>query len=181
MEITKAISLIKDGGVGVAPTDTIYGLVGSALSKKAVLRIFKIKKRNPKKPLIILISDIKQLNKFEIKLDSEFKKTLADFWPGKTTVILPSSSKKFLYLSRGTKSLAFRLPKNKRVLKMLAKTGPLVAPSANPEGMKPARNINEARKYFGNEVDFYLGGGTMRGSPSRIISIEKGKISVIRK
>ena len=50
------VTILKQGGIGVLPTDTIYGLVGSALSQRAVKRIYKVRKRNPKKPFIILIS-----------------------------------------------------------------------------------------------------------------------------
>ena len=172
--------ILKNGGVGVMPTDTIYGLVGSAFSKKAVARIYALRKRDPKKPMIILISSLSDLRKFAVKLAPEIKKILKKFWPGKVSIILPCASKKFSYLHRGTKTLAFRFPRKKALRTLLKKTGPLVATSANVEGKKPASTIREARKYFGSNVDFYLDVGTLAGEPSSLIKVEQGRIAKLR-
>ena len=163
----KEIEILRRGGVGVMPTDTIYGLVGSAFSKRAVKRVYKIKKRNKNKKLIVLISSIKDLEKFKIKIDSKTKKTLSKFWPGKVSIVISN--------------VAFRFPKNKYLIKILKKTGPLVASSANPEGFKHAENIKQAQAYFGNDVDFYITGGTLKSKPSALIRInKKGEIEVLR-
>lgn len=161
------IKILKNGGVGIIPTDTLYGLVGSAFSKKVINRIYKLKKRDRKKKLITLISDIQDLKKFGIKIDKAQAKIFSKFWPGKVSIILSGT--------------AFRLPKNKKLIEILKKTGPLVAPSANPEGLKPAENISQAKKYFKNNVDFYLSGGTLKSKSSTLIEInKKGEIKVIR-
>jgi L-threonylcarbamoyladenylate synthase len=172
--------ILMQGGVGILATDTIYGLVGSALSPKIVQRIYKLRHRNPKKPFIILISSLKDLKLFNIKIDPKTEKILKRLWPNKISIILPCRSKKFFYLHRGTNSLAFRLPKNKNLIQLLKKTGPLVAPSANPEGQPPATTISEAKKYFGNNVDFYLNSRKIKNSPSILIKINKNKISILR-
>lgn len=165
--IKEIIKIIKSDGIGVMPTDTLYGLVGSAFSQKAITRIYKVKKRNKNKKLIVLTSSLKDLEKFKIKITKEQKEVLQKFWPGKVSVVLNNT--------------AFRLPKNKKLIEILKKTGPLVAPSANPESLKPAKNITEARKYFGNSVDFYLAGRTLNGRASRLIKLEKnGKIIELR-
>jgi len=91
------------------------------------------------------------------------------------------SYKKFEYLHRGTKALAFRMPKDKDLISLLKATGPLIVPSANLEGKKPARDIKEAQKYFKKEVDFYIDSGTLKSEPSTIISLINGKIKIIRK
>jgi len=167
LKYKKIINILKNDGIGVIPTDTLYGLVGSAFSRKAINRIYKIKNRDKKKKLIVLISSVKDLEKFNIKISKEQAKILPKFWHGKVSIIL--------------NNIAFRLPKNKKLIEILKKTGPLVAPSANPEGMKLAKNITEAKKYFGNNVDFYLSGGSLKSKPSVLISINnKGEIIVIR-
>lgn len=176
----KLITILKKGGIGVLPTDTIYGLVGQALLKKTVEKIYKLRKRNPKKSFIILISSIKDLNLFKIKINKKTEEILKKIWPGKVSVILKSPSKKFFYLHRGAKTLAFRLPKKSNLLKLLKKTGPLVAPSANLEGLKPAETIKEAKKYFGDKVDFYINEGRTKSLPSTLIAIKKGKIIIKR-
>jgi L-threonylcarbamoyladenylate synthase len=173
----KAIRILKKGGIGVMPTDTIYGLVGSAFSRRAILRIYKIRKRNSKKKLIILISAIAEIEKFGVKINREQIKVLKKFWPHyvKATWGRPEP------VSIVVNGIAFRLPAKKSLLEILKKTGPLVAPSANPEGLPPARNIREAKKYFGGGVDFYLAGGTLKGQPSALLAIDKnGGIKILR-
>ncbi|MDP3729453.1 MAG: Sua5/YciO/YrdC/YwlC family protein, partial [bacterium] len=63
---------------------------------------------------------------------------------------------------------------------LLKKTGPLVAPSANPQGLTPALTIAQAKKYFGNHVDFYVNAGTLRSKSSTLVAIEKGNLIIKR-
>lgn len=177
--------IIKEGGVGVLPTDTLYGLVGLALNKKAVERIYEIKKRDKEKKLIILIAHKKDLKLFKINIDDRTKKALNKFWPNPISIVLPLSDDKtfnqsIFYLNRGTDTLAFRMPKPKWLRKLLKKTGPLVAPSANPEGMSPAENIEQAKAYFGNLVDFYVDKGQLKGQPSTLIALNEQGLEVRR-
>lgn len=177
----KPIEILKAGGIGVMPTDTIYGLVGSALSKKTVERIYAVRQRKPEKPFIVLIGSIGDLKLFKIKVDNFSKRVLSKVWPGKVSVILPCRSKKFSYLHRGTKTLAFRLPADVRLRNLFKKTGPLVAPSANPEGLRPAKNIKEAKKYFAKKIDFYIGGKKPDKLPSTLIQIKNKNIVILRR
>lgn len=173
--------LLARGAVGVLPTDTIYGIVGSALMKDAVERIYRLRKRNPEKPMIILISSARDLRLFGIKPVPRAARVLRKIWPGKVSVILPCSSKKFVYLHRGTKTLAFRVPASASLRGLLAKTGPLVAPSANFEGEAPSRTIAEAKRYFGDHVEFYGAAGRTASKPSTLIAIGKeGAVTVLR-
>ena len=177
------IQMLKSGKIGIYPTDTLYGLVGSALSKKTVTRIYAAKKRTPVKACIILISSIKTLALFDISLTSFQKKQLQLYWPGKVTVILSLNKEgisRYKYLHRGTNTLAFRLPKQESLRKLLKKTGPLIAPSANSEGMPPASNIKQAQEYFGDNVDFYVSGRVSKKA-SKIISLTDDKVTIIRK
>lgn len=176
----KETQILKKGGVGVLATDTLYGIVASAFSKSAVERIYRLKGRDENKPFIILISSSLDLKKFGVSLSREQKTFLESVWPGPVSVILSVPEKKFEYLHRGTKSLAFRLPKNKKLQELLKKTGPLVAPSANPQGQTPAKNIFIAKKYFGDSIDFYVAGGSREGKPSAVVSLTGPKIMVVR-
>jgi L-threonylcarbamoyladenylate synthase len=178
---TSAIALLKKGGVGILPTDTLYGIVGSALQKDTVDKIYKLRKRDEGKPMIILLADIDALKNFEIKLSPEEQRVLEKIWPNKISVILPCASEKFLYLHRGTNSLAFRIPQKESLRAFLKETGPLVAPSANTQGEKPAETIAEAKQYFGDMLDFYLDEGPMWSEPSTIIALNDGVVSIIRK
>ncbi len=176
----KLIKSIKHGAVGVLPTDTIYGLVGSARLPETVERIYDIRQRDRNKPLIMLISSLEDLKYFHIPLDKNTKNILHRVWPGKVSVILPCPSKKFRYLHGGMNTLAFRFPDCKELVELVKRAGPIVVPSANPSGLPPARNIFEAKKYFGDKVDFYVDEGTLESKPSTLIAVENGIIEIKR-
>ncbi|MBS3903406.1 MAG: threonylcarbamoyl-AMP synthase [Anaplasmataceae bacterium] len=180
MPIDPIPHLISLGQIGVLLTDTIYGLVGQAFNKEAVQRIYRVRKRSPQKPCIILIGSIKDLNLFEIKLSSEEKKIIKKIWPGAVSIVFPLARGNFHYLHRGTKSLAFRLPQSVKLQKIIKKTGPLIAPSANPEGFPPAESIPEAIHYFGGKIDFYKNDGPPRAKkPSTLLKIDEKKKEVV--
>lgn len=174
------VKILIGGGVVVMPTDTLYGIVGRADNKDVVSRIYETRKRAPSKPCIILISNIDDLSKFSVNVSEEQKNKIKEFVEH-TSFILDCPNDSFEYLHRGTKTLAFRLPVNHELQDLLKKTGPLIAPSANLEGMPPAENISEAQKYFGDSVDLYMDGGTIKGKASRIIKLHKdGSVEVLR-
>jgi L-threonylcarbamoyladenylate synthase len=166
--------------IGIIPTDTIYGVAASAWSEKAVGRAYKALKRSQKKPFIVLIGSIRDLALFKIKLDNNTQKILRNIWPEKVSVILPVTSRKFEYLHRGTKTLAFRVPKKPGLIKLIKKTGPLISTSANPEGKMPAETIADAKKYFGDEIDFYINTGKLASKPSTLLKFKDGKICIMR-
>ncbi|MBI2633355.1 MAG: threonylcarbamoyl-AMP synthase [Parcubacteria group bacterium] len=176
----KLALLLKEGVPAVMPTDTIYGICGSALNKSAIEKIYALRKRNFKKPMIVLISDFNDLKILGIKISVADKKILKKIWPAKISVILRCPNKKFNYLHRGTKKIAVRMPKSEFLTKVLEISGPLVAPSANWEGEKPAKTIAEAKKYFGNKVVYY-DAGKIAGRPSTLLKLKNGAFEVIRK
>ena len=174
------ISVLKNSGVVVIPTDTIYGIVGSALNPQVVERIYQLRKRALDKPMIILISSLDDLKNFDVNLTEKQKEFLKENWPNPLSVILEVNGDKFKYLHRGKKSLAFRMPNDKTLLKLLKQTGPLVAPSANFEGEAPAENIADAKNYFGNKVDLYIDGGSLISKPSTLIDLTNDKFKILR-
>jgi L-threonylcarbamoyladenylate synthase len=154
-----------------------------------VNRIYNLKKRTPEKPCIILISDIAQLENFSIKLSEEQKNKLKEFWFTQSeaegsraiSIIFDCEDDSFSYLHRGTKTLAFRLPVPIDLRELISKTGPLIAPSANPEALAPAENIQEAKKYFSDSIDFYLDGGDISGKASKVIRLHKDRtVDILR-
>ena len=181
-EIEKTIApILIAGGVGVIPTDTLYGLVGSALKKETVERIYELRKRDLKKPMIILISSIDDLKSFGVSLNVSQEKVLKKIWPGKVSVVLPCDERKLQYLHRGEKTLAFRFPADENILSLIELVGPLVAPSANLAGEKAAETYNQAKKYFDEKIDFYVDSGKLSSQPSTLLTLgNKGEISVLR-
>ncbi len=169
------------GGVGIFPTDTLYGIVAPAFSEAAVERIYRLRKRSKKKPSIILIAAPEDIALFGIKAGRKERLFLEKAWPGKVSVILSCPGSEFSYLHRGAYTLAFRVPKNAALRRFLKFSGPLIAPSANPEGKPPAQTIREARRYFGDRVDFYIHRGRLGGKPSRLVELKNGEVKILRK
>ncbi len=165
---------LRENKIGVIPTDTIYGIVASALSPRVVEDIYTIKERDRDKPLIVLVSSNEQMQKyFEVSCPDK----VARLWPAKLSVILPVD--KFPHLHRGGETIAFRIPARKDLRELIKSCGPIVAPSANKQGDKPAKTIEKARNYFEEEVDFYVNDGELKSKPSTLVSVEK-KITVLR-
>ncbi len=174
------VETLQKGGIVVIPTDTLYGIVTSALNKSAVEKVYALRKRSPDKPVIVLVASFEQLQKF-LDVSEKAKQYLEGVWPGSVSVVLPCDKKEYFHLHRGTNSIAFRMPADKILKKLLLITGPLIAPSANTEGMPPATTIEEAQAYFGDSVDVYVDGGKITGSPSRLVRWNNdGSVEILR-
>lgn len=179
--VKKIIRLIKHGGIGILPTDTLYGLVAQAGNKLAVAKIYRLRRRQTGKPFIILISSIRDLAQFGVKLNPETAAWLAKIWPGKVSVVLPCADADLAYLHRGLESLAFRLPADRELRALVKQTGPLVAPSANLEGKRPAATVAEAKQYFADKISFYADRGPQSSAPSTLIKFTNGRPVVLRR
>lgn len=166
------VQLLADGKIGIIRTDTLYGVVARADNEASVERVYRLKHRTMTKSPIILISSQEQL--FD-QYDVVTLERLAPLWPGKNSVILPASAAPE-WITRGNGSVAYRMPDDSVLRDFISKTGPLIAPSANPEGDPPAMTIDEAVRYFGEDVDFYVDGGMVTDdAPSKLYRLqEKG-------
>lgn len=171
---------LKKGSIAIIPTDTQYGIVTAAKDQTSVEKIYQLRKRSSDKPLIILIENIEQIKKMGIKLNPQEENILKKLWPNSVSIIIPADNPELEYLHRGKKSLAFRLPKTPWLQNLLKISGPLVAPSANLEGEKPSVTIEEAEKYFTDQVDFYLDDGDKTGRSSTIIKLLNNGFEIIR-
>ena len=180
--VSQTALVLRNGGIAVIRTDTLYGIVGSALRKDVVERMYRLKKRGKDKPFIILIGRIADVKLFGITPSRVAKKAMATLWPGKNSLIMETSQKEELrYLHRGGCTLAFRLPDDACLRSLLKATGPLVAPSANSEGERPAATIHEAEQYFGKRVDAYVDGGRIRTTrPSKVFSVTDSVLKRLR-
>ena len=143
------------------------GVLASASNIEAVNRLYAVRGRNPNKSCILLVSsadDIPGLSDEQRKIYSSMN------FRAPTTVISQVSENYLPHLVRTNRTLAFRVIYRGLLLEIISQTGPLLAPSANPEGKTPARNVREAKRYFGNGVSLYLDNGTIDDvEPSRII------------
>lgn len=170
--------LLKPGVIGVIPTDTVYGLAARAEDQAAVGRLYELKKRD-QKPGTIIAASIEDLEKLGLK--HRYLKAVEQYWPGAVSVVIPAANPELKYLHQGKMTLAVRIPKDKKLQDLLKQTGPLVTSSANQPGESPAATVQQAKAYFGDQVDFYDDGGNLTGrEPSTIIRIIDDAVEVLR-
>lgn len=173
--IRKAIKTINSGGVVIFPTETVYGIGCSIDSKEGVKRIYKIKGRDKKKPLQVLISDLKQLTNLVSRIETPTQQLIDKHWPGPLTIIFKNKA------DNGT--IGIRMPDHKIALKLIEACGPLYATSANKSGEKPPISADEVKI----EADLLLDSGKCKiKEASAIIDVtvnppvmlRAGKISI---
>lgn len=163
------LQALKAGGVVVMRTDTVYGLVASALSPDAVNKLYKIKGRD-NKPGTIIAANIMQLA--YLGLDKLSLNQAEKYWPGPNSIVLPAPQA-HSYLHFGLNSLAVRIPDNQPLVDLLLQSGPLVTTSANLPGKPIVENINEAIQILGKGVDLYVDGGIVSNPiPSNVYLLE---------
>ncbi len=159
-------------------TDTVYGLVARAADQAAVARLYKFKERQHK-PGTIIAANIGQLE--ELGLKHRYIKAVEQFWPGAVSVVIPCGAPALAYLHLGQQSLAVRIPDKPELATLLEQTGPLLTTSANHSGEPTAITIDQAKKYFGDTVDFYVDGGDLSNhQPSTVIRIVDDAIEILR-
>lgn len=177
--IDNLIKTILSGGLVVMPTDTVFGIVSSAFNKKAIERLYEVRGRDENKPCIVLCAELSDLDKFDVKLNDFQKSVLGKVWPNSVSIVVDCPSAFWEYLHRGLKTLAFRIPKSLELREILRQTGPVLAPSANPQGKLVAKNLEEAKKYFGEKVDLYVD-GEVGDKASTLISFEGNEVKILR-
>ena len=172
--IKKAKYYLDKGDCIAIPTETVYGLAGNAYSNKATLKIFKLKKRTKKNPLIVHYNSIKMLNN-DCVVNARFIKLYKKFCPGPITFVLKlkKNSKVSKNVTNNKKTLAIRFPSHslaKKLLKLLSY--PLAAPSANISTKISPVSKSDVKDEFGTKIKYILDGGQSKiGLESTIISL----------
>lgn len=173
----KLVTLLKDGAVGIVPTDTVYGVVCRAADAEAVERLYKLKSRE-NKPGTIISGKLQQL--IDLGIRARYLKAVENFWPNPLSVVIPCGEE-LTYLHQGKHSLAVRIPADDKLREFLSKAGVLLTSSANDPGEPTATTIAEAQAYFGDKVDFYVDGGNLTDRPpSTVIRVVDDAIEVLR-
>lgn len=185
-EIVKtAVKAIQDGKVIICPTDTVYGLICDATNKKAVAKLFIIKKRAKKKPVPIFVKDIKMAKELA-EIDKGKEKFLKKVWPGKTTVILRRKKAGIKLYGVDERTIGLRIPKYKLINQLLSEIKkPITGTSANVSGNPASVKTQEVARQFKNQKrqpDLIIDGGSLNFSkPSIVVDITNKKPKIIRK
>lgn len=183
--INEAVELLQKGKLIGFPTETVYGLGADATNQKAILKIYKNKKRPKSNPLIVHTETIEQASSIGV-FNSKIEKIAKDIWPGPLTVIVKKRENSNICkeLCAGNDTIAIRVSSNKTILAIIKKLGnPIAAPSANKSGMLSPTSAAHVEKQFKNNIDIPLildGGKTKIGVESTVIGIKNNNIIIYR-
>ena len=179
-DFSSVADTVRSGGVVVMPTDTIYGLVASALNPIAVERIYDLKGRENTKPCVVLIADRSDLKQLWATVPADLEPELAKLWPGPNSIVFDVDPIHQPHLHRGRNTVAVRMPDYPQLQALIRLVGPIVATSANRSGDPVATRIEAARSIFGDHVDQYLDGGELAGAASRVVAWQNGQVVTLR-
>ncbi|MCX5778811.1 MAG: L-threonylcarbamoyladenylate synthase [Elusimicrobia bacterium] len=178
--IETAVGILKKGGVVVIPTDTVYGLAASAFDRAAQKKIYRLKGRSYRKPLIIMPPDIPSAECLCV-ISADARRLMKKFWPGPLTLIVPTTPLGQMVMG-GRKDAGVRIPDHPVVLKLLAGCNcPLVTTSANPSSQPSAVSAGAAKNYFFSKVDLIIDGGPSgSAAPSTVLDMTHFPYTVVR-
>jgi L-threonylcarbamoyladenylate synthase len=169
--------VLANGGIAVVRTDTIYGIIALASKKRAVEKVYEVKHRDPTKQCILLIPGSGSVREHSAVIS---RYSTPDQPP--TSIVVPKTNE-HEWVLRGGDTVAYRVVRDGFLKKVVQAVGQVIAPSANPEGLPPARTIEQAKAYFGDSVNLYIDGGEVPEDvqASRIIEVKPdGSIVTIR-
>lgn len=180
--INRAATILQAEGVVAIPTETVYGLAGNIFSRKAIAKIYSIKKRPRTNPLIVHVASIDMVRELVASFPQPALKLAKKFWPGPLTIILPKSRNVGHWLTANTDTVGIRMPDHPHALQLISRCGfPLAAPSANPFKYISPVTAKQVEKMLGAKVDYILDGGRCsKGIESTIVAFEGTKAVILR-
>ena len=178
--IAKAVDILRDGGVIAYPTDTIYGFGCDILNKKAIQRIYQIKKRDRSKPFSFICSDLKNISEYAQVTDYAYK-TMKRLLPGPYTFILPGTKLVPKIMLTKRKTVGIRVPNNNICLAIVEALGhPIISTSVGWSSREVLSDPQQIEETFGSQIELTIDGGILANQPSSIISLLDDLPEVIR-
>lgn len=179
--ITKAIAVVKNGGIVAYPTETFYGLGAKYDINSALERLYEIKKRPKEKAMPLIIGNREELSLITDSVNEQANDLMDRFWPGPLTILFRARPSLSEYIVSESK-VAVRIPGESFALRLAKAAGfPITSTSANISGMPPADSASMVSDYFGEEVDLIIDGGKTKGRlPSTIVDMTGDLPKIIR-
>ncbi|OUW96699.1 MAG: threonylcarbamoyl-AMP synthase [Pelagibacteraceae bacterium TMED237] len=181
-KIENAKKLLRSGELVIFPTETVYGIGGNANDKNAIKKIYKIKKRPTKNPIICHFASIKEINK-EFNLNKIEKLLAKKLWPGPITLVLKKKNKSKIsnLVSNNSSYVGCRIPKNQLALDLLESLDfPLAAPSANFSERTSVTRFEDLDKKLIKKIFTIRGKQSKLGLESTVIKVKKNNIELLR-
>jgi L-threonylcarbamoyladenylate synthase len=177
-QIASAAGVLKAGGVVAFPTETVYGLGADAMNASAVRRVFEIKGRPSRNPLIVHVSSVQMATRCVAPgaFDARATRLAQAFWPGPLTLVLPKAPGVPDVVTGGGPTVAIRVPSHPIALALIdALGGPIVGPSANVSGHVSPTTAAHVRAEFGDAVMVLDGGACVAGIESTVLWLGTGQ------
>ncbi len=180
--IKQIVESLQQGGVIIYPTDTVYGLGCDILQQKAVERICRIKKVEPRKAqLSFVCSDLSHLSEYAKPLSNPVYRLLKDHLPGPYTFILPASKMVPKILQSKKDTIGLRIPDNNIAMAIINELGrPILSASLPGEMVEDYTDPEVMYENFRNEVDYVVDGGIGGTIPSTIVDFTGSEPILIR-
>jgi len=181
-DIAKAKSLLEHGELVAIPTETVYGLAGNALNEKAVLEIFKVKKRPQFDPLIVHIASPDRVTDLVEEVPLKAQLLANACWPGPLTILLKKKPHIPDLVTSGLDTVGIRCPDHVVTHSLLQQLAfPLAAPSANPFGYISPTKPEHVNDQLGDQIKYILDGGECPvGIESTIVGFENDQVIIYR-
>lgn len=181
LQIEKAKKSLLSSGVVCFPTETVMGLGVIYNDLDAYHKMNTIKERPEDKPYTMMVKSVEDISLYGY-VDEKVQRVIDTFMPGSLTILLKAKENVLPYVTHNTGVIGIRIPTNKEAAILLKEVKlPLLVPSANKSGHKPALNSEEAKDIFKEEIDAYIDGKCIGGQPSTIVDFSKGEPILIRK
>lgn len=174
--------IIRNGGIVIFPTETVYGIGTNGLNEKAIKKLYEVKQRPLDKPISLLVSNIEMVNKIAKNISKLEYKIMETFFPGPLTIILEKRDIVPNILTANTNTVGIRMPNSKIAKKLIEYAGiPIATPSANISGKPSGTNIKDIQKDFEGKVDYFIDNGESKiGTPSTIVKVINNEIHILR-
>jgi len=173
-KVTRCAKIIRQGGLVVFPTETVYGIAADFNNPKAMARLRDVKKRDNEKPFSIHIAQKDLISNYTSITDPIVYKLIDRYWPGPLTVIVPAHEE--------GQTIGIRMPDNIIAIRLVQESQCTVAaPSANFQGNPPPSTCQEALRDLDGLVDVAMDGGPAQfGQASSVVDFTRGHPQVIR-
>jgi L-threonylcarbamoyladenylate synthase len=180
--IDEAVALLKKGGVIAFPTETFYGLGADARNDEAIEKIFGIKGRDFKNPILVVIGDRGHLDAFATDIPDKARELMDRFWPGPLTIVFRAAPSVSPKLTAGTGKIGIRLTSHPIAMEISKRLGgPLTATSANLSGMPECSSAVEVLSQLGGKLDGVIDGGQAPGGKgSTIVDVTVSPVKILR-
>ena len=179
-ELELAKKALENHQVIAFPTETVMGLAIYYDDFEAYKRLNEIKQRPEDKPYTMMVKSPKEIEKYAV-VDERSQKIIDAFVPGPITLLLPAKDGLPEWVTHGGPTIGIRMPSNEIGLTLLKVIDrPILVPSANISGQKPAINSEEVKKIFPNKLGFVVEGEANLDKPSTILDLTNKDIKVVR-